>query len=388
MLGGVRRLLLLVSTIMLVDTLFYAALTPLLPHYVDTLGLSKTGAGVLTAAFGVGTLAGSIPAGMLAARTGPKPVALLGLALLAATSLAFGFGNSIALLDAARFCQGFGGACTWTGALAWLVSRAPRERRGELIGSALGAGIAGALVGPLVGGAAASFGTGPVFSAVAGVGLGIAVAAALAPAGRPEEPQTLAHLLPHVRNRRLVGGMWLVAVPAILFGVVSVLGPLRLHALGFGALGISAVFLLSAGVESVLSPVVGRLADRRGSAALVRVAALGSAAVTLILPLMHERFALGTAVVGAGLAYGVFWIPAMTGLIEGTESLGLDASFAFALMNLAWAAGQGAGSFGGGALGGLAGDLAPYWLAAGLCLATLAAAGLTRPASRAYPEAT
>jgi len=373
---------------MLVDTLFYAALTPLLPHYADTLGLSKTGAGVLTAAFGIGTLVGSIPAGMLAARTGPKPVALVGLALLAATSLAFGFGHSIAILDAARFCQGFGGACTWTGALAWLVSRAPRERRGELIGAAVGAGIAGAFLGPIVGGAAAAFGTRPVFSAVAAVGLGIAVAAALAPAGRPDEPQTLAALLPHLRNRRLVGGMWLVALPSILFGVVSVLAPLRLHALGFGALGISAVFLLSAGVESVLSPVVGRLADRRGSAALVRVAALGSAAVTVLLPLVHERFGLGVVVVGAGLAYGVFWIPAMTGLIEGTESLGLDASFAFALMNLAWAAGQGAGSFGGGVLGGLAGDLAPYWLAAGLCVVTLAAAGLTRPASRAYPEAT
>src|SRR2546423_3035289 len=221
---------------------------------------------------------------MLAARTGPKPVVLLGLGLLAATSLAFGFGHSIAILDAARFCQGFGGACTWTGALAWLVSRAPRERRGELIGSALGAGIAGALLGPLVGGAAASFGTGPVFSAVAAVGVGIGVAAALGPAGRPDEPQTLAYLLPHLRNRRLVVGMWLVALPALLFGVVSVLAPLRLHALGFGALGISAVFLVSAGVESALSPVVGRLADRHGSAALVRIAALGSAGGDLPLP--------------------------------------------------------------------------------------------------------
>src|SRR2546429_4274776 len=183
-----RRLLLLVSAIMLVDTLFYAALTPLLPHYADTLGLSKTGAGVLTAAFGVGTLAGSIPAGMLAARTGPKPVVLVGLALLSATSLAFGFAHSIAVLDAARFCQGFGGACTWTGALAWLVSRAPRERRGELIGSALGAGIAGALVGPLVGGAAASFGTGPGFSGVAGVGVAIGGVAPPAPARPPGGP--------------------------------------------------------------------------------------------------------------------------------------------------------------------------------------------------------
>jgi predicted MFS family arabinose efflux permease len=182
--------------------------------------------------------------------------------------------------------------------------------------------------------------------------------------------------------------MWLVALPAILFGVVSVLGPLRLHALGFGALGISAVFLLSAGAESALSPVVGRLADRRGSIALVRVAAIGSAAVTLLAPLMRERFALGAVVVLAGIAFGVFWIPAMTGLIEGTESLGLDSSFAFALMNLAWAAGQGAGSLGGGALGALGGDITPYWVAAALCGLTLLAAGLTRPASRAYPEAT
>jgi len=384
----VRRLLLLVSAIMLVDTLFYAALTPLLPHYADTLGLSKTGAGVLTASFGVGTLAGSIPAGMLAARAGVKPVVLVGLSLLSATSLAFGFAHSVLILDAARFCQGFGGACTWTGSLAWLVSRAPRERRGELIGSALAAGIAGALIGPLVGGAAASFGTRPVFSAVAAVGVVIAITAALAPVGRPEAPQTIANLAAHFRHPRLLGGMWLVALPALLFGLLSVLAPLRLHALGAGVVGISAVFLLSAGAESALSPVVGRLADRRGSRSLVRVAALGSAAVTLVPPLLHDRYALGAIVVVAGLAYGVFWIPAMTGLLEGAESVGLDASFAFALMNLAWAAGQGVGSFGGGALGGLAGDLAPYWLAAGLCVVTLAAAGLTRPASRAYPEAT
>jgi predicted MFS family arabinose efflux permease len=167
-----------------------------------------------------------------------------------------------------------------------------------------------------------------------------------------------------------------------------VLGPLRLHALGFGAAGISAVFLLSAATESAFSPVVGRLADRRGSKALVRVAALGSAAVTLALPLLDDRYALGALVAGAGLAYGVFWIPAMTGLLEGAESLGLDASFAFALMNVAWAAGQGVGSFGGGALGGAAGDLAPYWGAAALCLVTLLVTGLTRPASRAYPETT
>ncbi len=45
-----RRLLLLVSAIVLVDTMFFAAITPLLPYYVDQLELSKAGAGVLAAA--------------------------------------------------------------------------------------------------------------------------------------------------------------------------------------------------------------------------------------------------------------------------------------------------------------------------------------------------
>ena len=39
-----RRLLLLTGTIVLVDTLFFAALTPLLPHYAHRLGLGKGGA--------------------------------------------------------------------------------------------------------------------------------------------------------------------------------------------------------------------------------------------------------------------------------------------------------------------------------------------------------
>ena len=135
-----RRLLILVSAIMLVDTMFFAALTPLLPHYTDELGLSKTGAGILTAAFGLGTLVGALPSGLLAARVGVKPTALTGLGLLSATSLAFGFAESVWVLDAARFLQGVGAACTWTGAVGWLLSAAPPERRTRDRGLAPGAG--------------------------------------------------------------------------------------------------------------------------------------------------------------------------------------------------------------------------------------------------------
>ena len=39
----VRRLLLLTSAIVFFDTLFFTALTPLLPHYAQALGLGKAG---------------------------------------------------------------------------------------------------------------------------------------------------------------------------------------------------------------------------------------------------------------------------------------------------------------------------------------------------------
>ena len=40
-----RRLFWLVAAVVLVDTMFFAAVAPLLPHYSDELDLSKTGAG-------------------------------------------------------------------------------------------------------------------------------------------------------------------------------------------------------------------------------------------------------------------------------------------------------------------------------------------------------
>jgi len=55
--------LLLVSATVLVDTMFFAAITPLLPAYRDELGLSKTAAGLLSAAYPAGTLIASLPAG-------------------------------------------------------------------------------------------------------------------------------------------------------------------------------------------------------------------------------------------------------------------------------------------------------------------------------------
>src|SRR3954453_17206435 len=94
-----RRLLLLVCAIVLVDTSFYAAITPLLPYYADHEGLTKTSAGLLVGSYAAGTLIPPLPAGGAAVRFGPRAVLASGLGLLAGSSLAFGLAHSIVLLD-------------------------------------------------------------------------------------------------------------------------------------------------------------------------------------------------------------------------------------------------------------------------------------------------
>ena len=75
---GVRRLFWLVAAVVLVDTMFFAAVAPLLPHYEEELDLSKTAAGILTAAYPAGTFVGALPSGWLAIRWGVKKTLSLG----------------------------------------------------------------------------------------------------------------------------------------------------------------------------------------------------------------------------------------------------------------------------------------------------------------------
>jgi MFS family permease len=365
------RLVFLSSAIVICDTMLFAALTPLLPEYAADFGLSKGGAGVLQAAYPMGTLVGSIPSGYIAARFGAKPTAIAALLLIAGTSLLFGLAGSVLALDTARFIQGIGSACAWTSAFTWLVAEAPAERRGQLIGSVLGLAIAGALFGPVLGGLGSVIGTGPVFGAVGLVSLTVAALAFATPAPPPGERQPIAELWRAVRDRRLLGGFWLVALPGLLFGTLTVLVPLRLSDLGVSAVGIGGVFLITVSLEAFISPLMGRVTDRRGTRHAVTIALAASTATSALLPWPQRGAVLVIATVFAASAFGMFWTPAMSLLTSSAERLGLKVAWVFALSTLAWAPGQGTGAAAGGALAGATSDAVPYLLLSAACGATL-----------------
>jgi MFS family permease len=368
--GPVRKLLIFVSAVVFTDTIFFTALTPLLPHYVHEVGLSKAGAGVLVAAYPFGTLVAALPSGVIVARLGAKRGVLIGLVLMSASTVVFGWSNSAVVLDAARFVQGLGGACTWSGGMAWLASAVPHERRGEVLGTALAAAVAGALFGPVVGAIANQVGTGPAFSAAAVIGAALIVANFAMPEPQPAEPQGLSAALASLRDRGIALGLWLTAIAGIAFGVLDVLAPLRLNHLGATPIVIGATFLASAAIETALSPFAGRLSDRRGTYFPIRISLLAGAAMSLLAPVLTPAAVLITMLIIGMPSFGTLFAPSSAMLSDGAHRLELHQGLAFGMANLAWAGGQTVAASAAGAIAQATTDFVPYAMLAAVCLVT------------------
>jgi MFS family permease len=367
----VRRLVIMVAAIVLVDTMFYAAIAPLLPYYKHHFDLSKSAAGVLAASYAAGTLVGSLPSGWLAARIGVRRTVLTGLGMMIVSSVAFGFAHSIVVLDAARFVQGVGGSASWAAGLAWLMARAPATRRAEMIGTALAAAIAGGLLGPVLGTAASQTSPQLVFSLVGVIGIGLCAWTLTEPAPAPSGGHGFGAFRPALRDRPLLVGMWLTTLGALLYGTLGVLAPLRMDHLGASEVAVGAAFLLAAAAAAAASPLVGRLSDRNGWRRPVLFGLTASAVWAVLLPLPTSAALLFALIVLGDPFFGLSYPPAGAMISHGAERAGLDQGYAFALFNVAWASGQVMGDAGSAGLAQATSDAVPYALLGALCVATL-----------------
>jgi MFS family permease len=363
--------MLLVAAIVLVDTVFFAVLSPLLPSYAALLGLSKAGVGVLAGAFATGVLVAALPSGLLASRVGLKPTLLLGLGLTGVTSVVFGLSATWGLLVLTRFAAGLGSACSWTAAVGWLARTAPPERRGELIGFAISAAVAGAFLGPALGATAAWTGTGPAFGAIA-VACGVLALLVMTLPVPGAESRSITMIMA-LRMPSLWAPLGLIWLAPLLFAVLGVLVPLSLGARGWDAAQLGALYAGAAALEALVHPLLGRWADRQGALAPISTGLVGSIIVLVALAAAGPPWLVAGLAVAAAITFGATLVPGMALLTRAAEAAGLDAVLAMALANLAWALGHAVGAPVCGWMADRMGDTVTYAAFAILCLGVLGA---------------
>jgi MFS family permease len=350
----------------------------LLPDLAAQYDLSKAQAGILTASYGAGTLAGSLPFGWLVARLGTRSTLQLGLGLMVVSSIAFPLAHSAAVLDVARFAQGVGAAGCWTAGLGWVVGGIGPGRRGAAIGSVMAAATIGALTGPVLGGVASAAGTQLVFTVAAAFGVVCMAWAQRLPAAERVGEAGVAALAAALRDGRVRLGLWLMLLPGLLFGTIYVLTPLHLDRLGAGAGAIATAFLIAAALEAGISPLAGRLIDRRGPLVPACAGLAGGTLAMALLPWPTHAWQLVVALMLTAPLIGFLWTPSIALVGEGAEALDVEPGFAFALTNMAWALGQAAGSAGSGALAQATSDRVPQLILGAACAVTLVALLKTR----------
>jgi predicted MFS family arabinose efflux permease len=371
--ASLRRLAIFAFAVVAMQYFPFAALTPLLPHFEETLGLSKAQSGLLAGMFPAGMCAVALPTGLLASKVDSRRLAIAGLLSLAVTNVGFGIASSYGPLLATRFLQGAAAGLCFTSVIAWLVVAAPRERRGEMIGLSTAGAAAGQVVGPLFGGAAVVGDRIVVFALLAAGAVALAIVCRRFPAPAKGDPQPLSLIRDAHATPAVLGGLWLILVPGLLLGTLLGLLPLQLDRVGWGPVGVSATFVVAGCVGVLARPLVGRWADRRGLVSALRVLLLASIPITVVMPRLTDRWALAAICVVAVTTYGVMLSPAMALVSHQYEAVGIAQMFGFALMGLASGIGFFLGSTVAGEVAHAASDTAAFALMAGITVATLVA---------------
>jgi MFS family permease len=289
----------------------HEALTILLPLYMLDIGASPALAALVVGLRGLGVLMFDVPAGMLVARFGDKPVLLGGLTLILGGLLLLTVSTSVGMVGFAALALGLGHAAWMLGRQAYLADVCTTAELGRAIAAMAGLQRGGALIGPFAGGVLAgvagypvAFAVGASFAVVAGATV-LAFARAVPPHEDPDAgfAGTLQVLRAQGRVLATAGGSALVL--QAMRATRQVLVPLFGQAAGLDVTAIGLVYSLSTVVDIALFYPSGVLADRYGRK-WSAVPSMGFYALGLaLLPLASGFYSLLAIAVLLGFANGI-----------------------------------------------------------------------------------
>jgi MFS family permease len=379
-----RRTVVPIYGLFLLETLVWIAIIPLAPTFADEFSLSGVETGMILAAASLAALVVALPLGVLADRFGARRVTIASACLFTLATLGQGVAQDFWSLLGARTAFGMAFGALWGAGASWLSNSLSHERRAGALAAATTVAGVGFTIGPAFAGVMADrFDTGTPFvllSLVAAfVTVALVVAAPLATGDVTQQP--LRGVLRVVRRDELVlAGIAIIVLIGLVGGGVNLLVPLQLRENGVSAAEIGLLFSAASAVYTVVSAIVARLGAR---AATLRVGGLAAllAGMTIVLVLASSSTLAAVAFV---LLRAPPWSTMDTIIYPlaatGAHRSGLGRGSVMGLVMLGWAAASTVGPLLAGALDDAAGSQAAY--AAMIAACVLVGGWLLRTGSR------
>jgi multidrug resistance protein len=340
----------LVTLATFTDLVAYSVAVPVLPDLSRRLGASPTTIGLLFASFGVTLLTVSIPMGAFSDRIGRRAPMVGGMIALAASSVLFAFGPSLAWLFAARLVQGAADAITWVVGFALIADLYGPAERGRVSGIVMSGTSFAFMVGPSIGGWLYEVGGMRLpFLAVAMLAAVAAAAFLWIDLPREQAEREMLPIAAVVRTPAIAACATAVVTASATISMTEPVLALHLANLGVGPARTGLVFGIAAVATTMLHPIFGWLSDRWGAR---RLTLTGLLLMAPGLALLGQTWSFESSIVlyvVAAAAVALVITPSLVYMAEATSDAGIGSfGVAYGLYNMAW----GAGLLGGPAIGG------------------------------------
>lgn len=283
---------------------------PVMPLLAATLGADPAQVGAINGAFMLTAGLLSIPAGLLADRTGRKLPIIAGVIATALSSLMVTLCHQPGQMTAAYVLFGVGLAAFAPGMLSLVADVMPANRIGQAYGWYSTAIYIAMTLGPASGGYLAKvLGLRQVFAVSGGLLLAVAVLAlpvlpASPPRHRTDLQAALGGSLRLLRNLRLLACLLATAGSCVGFGVFLTFLPLYATLHGYDPAQVGLVFAAQAITNVLFRIPIGRLADRCDRRLLVSAGLICLAAALAAMGQVTQlsRLMACSVILGVGMA--------------------------------------------------------------------------------------
>jgi DHA1 family multidrug resistance protein-like MFS transporter len=327
-----RNNLIILSFTLVVVTLGFGLVMPIIPFYMEQLGAGGTELGLLVASYAVMRLIFGPIWGSLSDRVGRKPILAVGVLGYGVTMVGFGLASQLWMMFAARILSGVLSSATSPTTMAYISDSTSEEERGGGMGILGAAGGLGTIFGPALGGLLAERSLSTPFFFAGGLSLlALILILLLLPESLDERQRARGRSDKTILDLRAWWGALFTPVGAMLImafiatgGMMIFYGILGLYALerfGYGTDQVGVIFTVLGFVTAIgQGALVGPLTRRLGDLNVIKAGFLLSAAGLFAVSLADSYLLLLLTIGFFSLSNAVL-IPSITSLTSKRATL-------------------------------------------------------------------